>query len=442
MRKSGKTKERPQVQPEVKRFKLSELKPAKYNPRTISDDALQGLAESIKRFGCVEPIIINTRGGKNTIIGGNQRFKILQATGVKEAICITVDLNEANEKVLNITLNNPYCQSRFIKSLGEYIDKLRAELGNDKDYLALRIDELHSSVGVGEKQGLTCDDEIPKPSKKTRTKTGDLWLLDKHRLLCGNSTNERDVRYLMAGKKADLFATDPPYCVDYTGANRPTKKQGHDWSNTYHEIDIKNAKKFMKEFYMVGLKFIQKKTALYLWHASSRRHLIEEVCNELGILIHQQIIWVKPCAVITFSYYVWQHEPCLLMWVKGDKPKLRPRDMTIGSVWYVGYQREGDPTEPKYYTDVWELDWEGKKRNSGLEHPTVKPVEVFAIPMRVHTRIGDICYEPFCGSGSQIIAAEKLERRCFAMEIEPVFCDVAVKRWEQWSGKKAKLIRK
>jgi len=170
--------------------------------------------------------------------------------------------------------------------------------------------------------------------------------------------------------------------------------------------------------------------------------LIEEVCNELGILIHQQIIWVKPCAVITFSYYVWQHEPCLLMWVKGDKPKLRPRDMTIGSVWYVGYQREGDPTEPKYYTDVWELDWEGKKRNSGLEHPTVKPVEVFAIPMRVHTRIGDICYEPFCGSGSQIIAAEKLERRCFAMEIEPVFCDVAVKRWEQWSGKKAKLIRK
>ena len=138
---------------------------------------------------------------------------------------------------------------------------------------------------------------------------------------------------------------------------------------------------------------------------------------------------------------MWRHEPCLLMWVKGSPPPYKPKDKSIGTVWNIGYLKTGDPTTPEYYTDVWELDWEGKKRNPGLEHPTVKPVEVFAIPMRVHTKPGDICYEPFCGSGSQIIAAEKLDRRCYAMELEPVFIDVAVKRWEEWTGKSAKRIK-
>lgn len=131
------------------------------------------------------------------------------------------------------------------------------------------------------------------------------------------------------------------------------------------------------------------------------------------------------------------------MWRKGQSPPHKSRNKSIGTVWSVGFIKSGDPTTPEYYTDVWELDWGGKKRSCGLgiEHPTVKPVELFAIPMRVHTKIGDICYEPFCGSGTQIIAAEKLDRICFAMELEPFFCDVAVKRWEKWMGKKAKLHR-
>ena len=129
------------------------------------------------------------------------------------------------------------------------------------------------------------------------------------------------------------------------------------------------------------------------------------------------------------------------MWKRGQKPPYNSKGRSIGTVWPVGYDKSGDPTTPEYYTDVWELDYEGKKRPVGIEHPTVKPVEVFAIPMRVHTRTGDICYEPFCGSGSQIIAAEKLDRRCFAMEKEPVFVDVAIERWEQWTGQKAKLER-
>ena len=125
------------------------------------------------------------------------------------------------------------------------------------------------------------------------------------------------------------------------------------------------------------------------------------------------------------------------MWVRGLKPPYKPEDKSIGTVWRIDLLRRGDPTSPDYYTDVWEVDWEGKKRNTGLKHPTVKPTEVFAIPMRVHTSVGDVCYEPFSGSGSQIIAGERVNRRVYAMDIEPVFCDVAVQRWEDFTGKKA-----
>jgi DNA modification methylase len=131
-----------------------------------------------------------------------------------------------------------------------------------------------------------------------------------------------------------------------------------------------------------------------------------------------------------------------LIWQKGYKPDYNPSIKSVGSVWTIDLLRSGDPSKPEYYTDVWELDWEGKKRNTGNQHPTVKPTEVFAIPMRLHTTWDDICYEPFSGSGSQIIAAERLHRRCFAIEIEPVFCDVAVKRWEDFTGHKAKLSKK
>ncbi len=431
------------MEPKIQKFKLAQLKPFDENPRTISAEAMQGLTRSIEKFGCVEPIVVNTRAGRNLIIGGHQRYRaLLQLHSLQySCLCIAVDLSIADEKLLNLTLNNPLIQGQFIKDLAGYIDKLKTELPNDADYLGLKIAHLRESLGnVPEKEGRVPDDDIPEPAKKTTTRAGDLWNVGRHRLLCGDSTNPDHVARLMGRHKASLLATDPPYCVDYTGADRPNG--GKDWSDTYHEINIPDARKFLKSFYEVGLKYIKDHTALYLWHASKRRREIEDVCTELNILIHQQIIWVKPCVILTYSYYCWRHEPCLLMWVRGQRPPYDPKHKSIGTVWPLGYIKSGDPTTPEYYTDVWELDWNGKKRPAGIEHPTVKPVEVFAIPMRVHTRPGDICYEPFCGSGSQLIAAEKLGRRCFAMELEPVFCDVAVKRWEEWTGKKAELIRK
>ena len=425
------------VKPDILEVKMSDLKPAPYNPREISDGALAGLRHSLEKFGLVDLLVVNKRNMR--IISGHQRYKILQQEGVENVTAIMVDLDEVSEMAMNVTLNSQEIVGAWTQAIIPLLEKLRIEASDD--YLALRMKELRDEVAEFEEEnigaGKTLPDDIPEPPEKAITKKGDLWLLGEHRLLCGDSTCEGDVARLMANQKASLFATDPPYCVDYTGADRPTG--GKDWSDVYHEVDIPDAKEFIKSFYKVGLNYIKENTALYLWHASKRKAIIEEVCDELKLLLHQQIIWVKPCAILTYSFYSWRHEPCLLMWIKGQKPPYRPKDKSIGSVWTIDLLRSGDPTNPEYYTDIWELDWEGKKRNTGIKHPTVKPTEVFAIPMRVHTSPGDICYEPFCGSGSQIIAGERLNRRVFAMEIEPIFCDVTVKRWEEFSGKKAIL---
>jgi len=422
------------VNPDICDVSVSELKPAPYNPREISDEALAGLRQSLERFGMVDLLVVNKRNMR--IISGHQRYKILQEAGVEKVTVIMVDVDEIAEMAMNVTLNSQEIAGQWTAALIPLLEKLRIENGDA--YIALRLQELRDQVREFEQEniGKTLPDDLPEPPKDLITKLGDLWILGDHRLLCGDSTKEEDVTRLMDGQQADLLATDPPYCVDYTGANRPNG--GRDWSNVYHEIDIPDASEFMRSFYSVALKFIKPHTALYLWHASKRRSEIECVCQELNILIHQQIIWVKPCVILTYSFYSWRHEPCLLMWVKGQKPPYRPKDKSIGSVWSIDFVRSGDPTTPEYHTDVWELDWEGKKRGSSIaEHPTVKPTEVFAIPIRVHTQVGNICFEPFCGSGSQIIAAERLNRRCFAMELEPFFVDVAIKHWEEFTGKKA-----
>ena len=423
------------VKPDIQDVLLSDLKPAPYNPREIAPEALSGLRQSLEKFGLVDLLVVNKRNMR--IVSGHQRYKILQEEGVESVTCIMVDMDEISEMAMNVTLNSQEIVGSWTQALIPILEKLRTEASDD--YLALRLKELREEVADMEIEntgaGKTLPDDVPEPPKEPVTRPGDLWILGEHRLLCGDSTNEADVARLMDGHKASLFATDPPYCVDYTGADRPNG--GKDWSDVYREIDIPDAVDFMRKFFTVGLKHIKEGTALYLWHACRRRRDIEDVCKELNILIHQQIIWVKPCVILTYSFYSWRHEPCLLMWIKGQRPEYKPKNKSIGSVWTLDYLRTGDPASPEYYTDVWHLDWEGKKRNPGLDHPTVKPTEVFAIPMRVHTTPGDICFEPFSGSGSQIIAGERLNRRVFAMELEPVFCDVAVRRWEEFSGKKA-----
>lgn len=424
------------IKPDIQEIMVSDIKTFLGNPRDITAEALSGLRASLEKFGYIDLLVVNKRNME--LVAGHQRFKILKEDGIETVMCIMVDVDDMMQQAMNVTLNNQAIAGYFTQAIIPILERLRQEM--PEDYVGLRLQELREECQdlEIEFQGNTLPDDIPPTPKEAITKSGDLWILGNHRLLCGSSTNSADVCKLMDGQKAQLLATDPPYMVDYTGKNRP-KGGGKDWSYVYHEVDILDAEQFLRDFCSIGLEYIDKNSAIYLWHASKRIELILKIFHELNLLAHQYIIWKKPANVLTYSIYPWGHEPCLFGWRQGNKPNFRVSQSKIGSVWVVGLLRAGDPESPEYYSDIWEVDWEGKKRNNGLEHPTVKPTEIFAIPMRVHTKPRDICYEPFSGSGSQIIAAERLGRWCFAMELEPVFCDVAVRRWEDFTGKKARL---
>jgi len=241
----------------------------------------------------------------------------------------------------------------------------------------------------------------------------------------------------MGDERAILFATDPPYAIGYAGgshpatrANRAKAKRDKDWSKVYREagrtafenegVGGDSGRSFYLAFYKVAIECaIAPNAVWYWWHASTRQAMLEGVWNEVGAFHHQQIIWFKSRPVLTYSVYMWAHEPCLFGWIKGQKPE-------------VERKQEGG-----YPSTVWEVPSAEIETN---EHPTSKPNRLFAIPMHLHTQPNDLCYEPFSGSGSQLIAAEQLGRRCYAIELEPRFVDVAISRWEKLTGQKAEVV--
>lgn len=399
---------------EISLLRLSDIKPYPGNPR-VNDGAVAAVVASLKEFGFRQPIVVDT---DLVIIVGHTRYKAAQQLGLLQVpVHIARDLTPEQIKAYRIADNQT-------ATIAEWdFDLLNIELADlqKQDYdlglLGFDADELAQIMGT-EKQAGECDpDEVPEPAAEAITKPGDLWLLGDHRLLCGDSTNPVDVSRLMNGQKAALVATDPPYLVDYTG-ERPNDS-GKDWTASYREIDITDADSFFRSLFTNVLKVLAPHSAIYCWHAHKRQGMISRIWEELSILDHQQIIWVKPTPVFGRVFWHFRHEPCMMGWVKGSQPT-----------------HDGDQS----CNSVWEIDWEGKARIVGNEHPTQKPVEIFARPMRKHTKIGDICFEPFSGSGSQLIAAQQMQRRCYAMEISPVFVDVAIKRWEQFTGRKAELV--
>ena len=413
---------------------LARLNPAPYNPRKDlkpGDPEFLKIARSIDEFGLVEPLVWNERSGN--LVGGHQRLKVLIERGVEEVEVSVVDLPPEREKALNIALNK--VQGDWDpRKLAELLDGLTTIDGFDVTLTGFdlpEVDELvHRFFGpAAEPDAFDLEAALAAIGEPV-TKPGDLIRLGErgqHFLLCGDCTDPAQIRRLVeagGGDKAILFATDPPYLVDYNGTNHPGSKvdaQGRkrskgggnkNWSATYgvtwDDADAEANAQLYERFIRVAVdEAILPGAAWYCWHASRRQAMLERAWESAGAFVHAQVIWVKNRGVLTRTWYSWRHEPCFFGWLKGNKP---PR------------------TSDESLSTVWEFDIipNGEQRP---DHPTPKPIGLFETPMRQHTKPGDVCYEPFAGSGTQVIAAERLGRRCFAVEISPVYCDLIVRRF-------------
>lgn len=386
---------------------IDHLKPWEKNPRQ-NDAAIDKVADSIKRFGFAAPILARRADGE--IIAGHTRLKAARKLGLERVPVRYLDLDPADAHLLALADNRLAEIAEWDDDgLRDVLRELQAE-DMDLEVAGFEPDELDDLLGDVEGPADGEDDGPCAPPVKPVSKRGEIYELGPHRLLCGDSTSREDVLRLLDGEKATLCATDPPYLVDYTGV-RPGDS-GKDWSGVYHEIDIKDADGFFTKVFENVLAALDEHSAIYCWHADKRAPDIRRVWDKLGILMHQCIIWVKPSSVLGHVFWHYRHEPCLMGWKQGSKPA-----------------HDGGHD----HNSVWEVDWEGKARIVGNQHPTQKPLELFARPIRKHTKPGDLCFEPFSGSGSQLIAAAKEGRRCYAIEIEPAFVDVARRRWTQFA---------
>ena len=390
---------------------IEKLIPNPRNPNRHPEVQIKLLAKIIKGQGFRNPIVVSKRSG--FVIKGHGRLESAKLLGMPT---VPVDFqnyeNEAEEWADMLADNRISELAKTDKdSLKELLKELDGKIdldltGFDEDSLDDLLKRLDTTEGDG--------NTTMTPPVNPITKPGDLYKLGNHRLLCGDSTNVEDVRRVMNGERAILFATDPPYLVGYDGTNHPgqTPTKNTDWSETYgpswDEADAAQNNELYDRFIKAAIaEAIDPHAAWYCWHASKRQMMVEEAWEKNGAFVHQQIIWSKPNRpILTRSWYLWAHEPCFFGWIKGNKP---PRET------------------PDYGRSVWEI--EGLNAAERPDHPTPKPLECFAVPMRQHTNKGGLCYEPFSGSGSQLIAGEQLGRRVYGLEIAPAYCDVIAQRW-------------
>lgn len=385
----------------IEKIPMEKLIPADYNPRKDlkpGDAEYEKLKRSIKEFGYVEPIIWNKTTGN--VVGGHQRLKVLLADGVKEIDCVVVEFDSEKEKALNIALN---------KVSGEWDrDKLTALISDlqEEDFdvtitgfdLA-EIDELFKDTlqdGVKD-DDFDVDNELQKPAI---TKLGDLWLLGKHRLVCGDSTISDTYDLLMDGNMANLVVTDPPYNVNYEGAAGKIKNDNMDADKFYQ---------FLLDAFTLTERVMAKDASIYVFHADTEGLNFRKAFSDAGFYLSGTCIWKKQSLVLGRSPYQWQHEPILFGWKKKGK-----------HAWYSDRKQ----------STIWEFD----KPRKNSDHPTMKPVPLVAYPILNSSLTGCIVLDPFGGSGSTLIACEQTDRICYTVELDEKFCDVIVKRYIEQIG--------
>ena len=417
---------------------ITTLIPYARNARTHSDAQVAQIAASIREFGFNNPILIDADNG---IIAGHGRVLAAHKLGLDKAPCLRLGhLTETQKRAYIIADNRLAELSGWdTELLALEIEDLRLEdfdidlTGFSAEALEALFDDMESD-DAGGNEGLTDPDDVPEPPAEPITKPGDVWLLGKHRLMCGDSTDAESVRRLMAGEKAGLMNTDPPYGIAYANDDRPNpgvakprvaKPRVAKPRVANDELCDEMLQKFLENAFRAATKeALKNNAAWYLWHAHLTQGYFAAAAAAAAadVILHRQIIWVKPVLLLGRGHYHWKHEPAFMGWVKGNQPP----DYGAGA---------GERNQ----TTVWEVGQISQAERKEFNHSSPKPVALFELPIIKHLKAGEIAYEPFSGSGPQIIAAEKTGRRCYAMELSPQYVDVAVKRWQAFTGGRAVL---
>jgi len=385
---------------QIKEIEISSLIEYENNPRN-NDGAVDAVAESIKQFGFKVPIVIDR---DNVIVAGHTRLKAARKIGLEKVPCIVADdLTPEQIKAYRLADNKTGELAEWDFSA---LEIELAEIESDFDMSAFGFD-----ISDFEDIHEITEDEVPEVDEENEPicKTGDIWNLGKHRLMCGDSTNVSDVEKLMNGDKADLLLTDPPYNVAYEGGTKEKLKIEND------DMSDEEFQEFLISAFENSNIVMKDGASFYIWHSDSEGFNFRSACKNTGWKIRQCLIWVKNSIVLGRQDYQWKHEPCLYGWKDG-----------------AAHYFVDDRTQ----STVWEFN----KPLRNMEHPTMKPVDLIARAINNSSRSDNIVLDIFGGSGTTLIACEQLNRKCYMMELDPKYCDVIIKRWENLTGEKAVKI--
>ncbi len=388
--------------------KISELNPAPYNPRQISDEALAGLTTSMKEFGCVQPIIWNKQTGN--VVGGHQRLRVLKSDGTKKAEVVVVDMSLEKEKALNVALNSKYISGDWSPSLGDLLEEIESSMPDL--YTNLSLNSLLQDVPEMEMEipeGSTDPDEVPEPVETPVIKMGDLITLGNHKLLCADATKIENVEKLMDKEKTDMVFTDPPYNVDYQGYTKDKLKIDND------KMSTEDFFQFLSDVFSNYRSTSKEGAGLYISHPSSYQREFQNALEKAGFEVRCQIIWAKNTFAWGFGRYKFQHEPIFYAHVNGQS-----------DAWY------GDKSQSTL--------WQENKPAANRLHPTMKPVELIERAIKNSSKAEDIVCDLFGGSGSTLIACEMTGRKCRMMELDPRYAQVIIERWVSYTGRQVDVI--
>lgn len=384
---------------EMQQVEISKLVPYANNSRTHSKEQIKKLQSSLREFGFVNPILIDR---KYNIIAGHGRVLAAKEDGLDTVPCVFVDhLTEAQKKAYIIADNRLAEDAGWDKDLLSVELESLKELEFDIDLLGFDAAELNTILNTAEdvqEDNFDVEEELKKP---LFSKQGDLWILGRHRLLCGDSTKSETYDKLMDGKKANLIVTDPPYNVKYEGTAGKIQNDNLSTDAFFQ---------FLFDSFTNMEKVLAADGSIYVFHADTEGLNLRKAFADSGFYLSGTCIWKKQSLVLGRSPYQWQHEPILFGWKKTGKHQ-----------WYSDRKQ----------TTIWEFD----RPSKNADHPTMKPVSLIAYPIGNSSLTNSIVLDPFGGSGSTLIACEQTDRICCTAELDEKFCDVIVKRYiEQISG--------